>query len=68
MERKSNGGKLLTKQELTLVSLIISCCILILVVIIQLNMIKLQNLALNRFVLDNCNIQKSYTVTEYKRP
>ena len=67
MERKSNGGKLLTKQELTLVSLIISCCILILVVIIQLNMIKLQNLALNRFMLENCNIQKQEVVTTYQR-
>ena len=58
----------MSKQEITLVSLIVSCCILVLVVIIQLNMIKLQNLELNRFVLENCNIQKSYTITEYKRP
>lgn len=58
----------MNKEEITLVSLITTCCILVLLVIIQLNMIKLQNLELNRFVLENCNIQKSYTITEYKRP
>ena len=56
------------KQTFTLCVLTLLVLVLLFSCILTSNILRERNLALNEHVLQNCNIQKTEVITEYKRP